>query len=131
MTIRLRGAGAGAALAIVAVLGIHFPLARFGIPLLSLFLALTACVYLGALLAQSQRTPVVISELVVGLIVFVSAALGLLVSPVWLVFGYTSHGLWDWAHDIGAISTGVSAWFPPACAVFDFLIAAFLVILVV
>ncbi len=58
------------------------------------------------------------------------AVLGAVVSVAWLAAGYLVHGLWDWAHDAGAIRTRVSAWFPPACAVFDFLIAAFVVVFV-
>ena len=121
---------AGAALALIAVAAIHFPFAEIGVPLLSLFLALTACVYLGALLAQDQKHGVVLAELTVGLLVFVCAILGTLASAGWLAAGYAVHGLWDWAHDAGGVATHVAAWFPPACAVFDIIIAVFIVLVV-
>ncbi len=35
------------------------------------------------------------------------------------------HGAWDWLHDTKTVSTHVAAWFPPACAAFDFVIAGF------
>ncbi len=120
----------GAALAVVTAVAIHFPFADVAVPLLSLFLALTACVYLGALLAQRQSTGVVVSELAVGIGVFLCAVLGILVSGLWLAGGYAVHGIWDWAHDTGVVTTQVSSWFPPACALFDFIIAAFVVFFV-
>ena len=128
---RIRGAIAGAALALLAISAVHYPLARVSVPLLSLFLALTACVYLGALLAQTQRPAVVAAESAVALVVFVCAALGTLASAGWLAAGYAVHGLWDWAHDAGSIATRAAPWFPPACAVFDILIALFILLLVV
>jgi len=126
---RIRGTLTGGALALIAIVGIHLPLAEIGVPLLSLFLALTACVYLGALLAQQQGLRVVLAESAVSLIVFVCAILGMLVSARWLAAGYAIHGLWDWAHDTGIVTTRVSRWFPPACAVFDFMIAIFVLLL--
>lgn len=127
---RLRGALIGAALAVVAALSLHFPLAGAAVPLLSLFLALTACVYLGALLAQRQATGLVLSELAVGAAVFLCAIFGTLGSVLWLAAGYALHGLWDWAHDAGRVATQVPRWFPPACAIFDFIIAGFVAFLV-
>lgn len=128
---RLTGALVGAALATVAAVAIHFPLAGIGVPLLALFLALTACVYLGALLAQPQTTGVALSEIAVGFAVFLCAIFGTLGSVLWLAAGYALHGLWDWAHDAGWVATQVSKWFPPACAVFDFLIAGFVFFFIV
>lgn len=90
---RLRGAFVGAALAVVAAVGLHFPLAGAAVALLSLFLALTACVYLGALLAQRQTAAVVLSELAVGAVVFLCAIFGTLGSVLWLAAGYALHGL--------------------------------------
>jgi hypothetical protein len=95
--------------------------------LLALFLALTACVYPGALLAQRQKLQVMLSELTLMLVVFVCAFFGTIDSMMWLAAGYAIHGLWDWLHDAEVVATRVSTWFPPACAVFDFIIAAFVV----
>lgn len=127
---RIKSGLSGGALALIAVVAIHFPFAEIAVPLLSLFLALTACVYLGALLAQRQSPAVVISEFAVGLSVFLCAILGTLVSAGWLAAGYGIHGIWDWAHDAGHVTTRVSSWFPPACAIFDIIIAIFVMLFV-
>ena len=124
---RIKGALIGAILAIAAIAGLHSPRTGVAVTLLSLFLALTACVYLGALLVQPQKRGIVLSEFAVGAAVFLCAVLGALVSTIWLAVGYSIHGLWDWAHDAGMVATKVFKWFPPACAIFDFIIAGFVV----
>jgi len=127
---RLKGAIAGSLLGLVVVLGLHMPFSTITVPLLSLFLALTACVYLGALLAQNQPLRVGALEIAVSVIVFGCALLGTLDAPFWLAIGYMIHGLWDWAHDTGMVTTKVSTWFPPLCALFDFVIAGFIFLFV-
>ncbi|MDH3639986.1 MAG: hypothetical protein OES09_16205 [Gammaproteobacteria bacterium] len=105
---RFRDGLIGAALALITMTGIHFPFADIGVPLLSLFLALSACTYLGALLAQQQSTGVALLELAVGIVVFVCAIRS---------SRATRFTEWDWVHDNQFITTRVSRWFPPACAV--------------
>ncbi|MFQ5759969.1 MAG: DUF6010 family protein [Acidiferrobacterales bacterium] len=122
---RIRGAIVGAALGALAAAAIHYLLAGSARPLLALFLALTACVYLGALLAQTQTLLTTVGELLVGGAVFVCAFLGVAFSALWLVAGYVLHGAWDWLHETKTVPTHVAAWFPPACAAFDFVIAGF------
>lgn len=124
----MRGALAGLLLAVVAVALVHGPLESRGQAVLALFLALTACVYLGALLAQNQTMAVAGAELAMGVLVFVCSLQGVGSSPLWLAVGYALHGAWDWAHHVGIVSTRVARWFPPACAVFDLMIAAFVVV---
>lgn len=126
---RARGAITGAVTAVVVVAALHYPAAATSMTLLALFLALTACVYLGALLAQRQTAAIAVSELIVGSTVFLCAVLGLLVSDIWIAVGYSLHGLWDWAHDFGLVTTKIARWFPPLCAVFDFVVAAFVVVI--
>lgn len=128
---RISGAIVGAALAVLAGATIHYSFAASARVLLALFLALTACVYLGALLAQKQPMFTAAGELAVGGTVFVFAFLGVVSSASWLTAGYALHGAWDWLHDVKAVPTRVAQWFPPACAAFDFLIAAFTLIFIV
>ena len=73
---RNKGALIGLALAAIAAVLILGPLASQGRVLLGLFLALTACVYLGALLAQKQTKTVAAAELTVGALVFLCSFLG-------------------------------------------------------
>ena len=125
---RNKGALIGLGLAAIAVVVILGPLASQGRVLLGLFLALTACVYLGALLAQKQTKPVAAAELTVGALVFLCSFLGVASSVLWLAVGYALHGVWDWVHDMGVVPTRVSGWFPPACAIFDLAIAGFVLL---
>ncbi|MBT8447493.1 MAG: hypothetical protein KJO38_10105 [Gammaproteobacteria bacterium] len=120
----------GCALAAIASAAVHAPLSAYAAPLLALFLALTACVYLGALLAQRQTRGVAAAEIAVSSIVFSCAVMGTIAAAYWLAVGYALHGAWDWAHDRKLIATKVASWFPPACAAFDFVIAAFILLLV-
>lgn len=120
-----RGAALGAILAVVAITGLHWPLRSEALNGLALFLALTACVYPGALLAQSTASATAASELAVGIAVFAAAWLGVAHDPLWLAAGYLAHGIWDWGHHAGRIPTRTARWFPPACGVFDVTVAAY------
>lgn len=125
-----RGLLAGGALAAAVLLGLHWPGRPYATELLACFLAFTACVYPGGLLAQAQRRGTVAAELAVALLVLACAVLGLVQSALWLAAGYAAHGAWDWLHHAGRIATRVHRWFPPACALFDFVIAGFVAALV-
>jgi hypothetical protein len=124
-TLPARGALLGLCGAIVAVAGLHWPLENQSRRGLALFLALTACVYPGALLAQSVPLAAAVAETLVGAVVFACAWLAFPFGSIWLTIGYALHGGWDWLHHVHLVPTRVSAWFPPACAVFDFVIAAY------
>lgn len=120
-----RGALLGLCLAVAAVAGLHWPLASQAEIGLALFLSLTACVYPGALLAQVAMRNVAVGEVMVGIVVFGCAWLGLLYGAVWLAVGYALHGVWDWLHHRKVVPVRTREWFPPACAVFDAVIAAY------
>ena len=79
-------------------------------------------------LAQQQGPGTTLGEVAVALAVFVCAFLGVADAAVWLAAGYALHGVWDWFHDIEAVPTRVSRWFPPACAAFDFVVAGFILL---
>jgi hypothetical protein len=116
------------------ILGLLFVLLVHTIPqqparqAIALFLAFTACVYAGALLAQSAPGLSVGLELIVAAVVFVCAAVGLRASTGWLAAGYVLHGVWDLFHRPSAVPTRVASWFPPLCAAFDFVVAIALLI---
>jgi hypothetical protein len=93
--------------------------------LFALFLAYTACVYLGAALAD-MRNNILLIESGVSILFFSFACFGLLYSPIWLVLGYTMHGIWDMLHHPRLIKTRIIKWFPPICAVFDFVVAGYI-----
>jgi hypothetical protein len=59
---------------------------------------------------------------------FLSAAVaGLWVTP-WIVpAAYSIHGIWDYAHN-GARLAPIPSWYPPFCAVYDWVAAAGLVL---
>ncbi len=90
--VKLRAALLGLVAAVVAVLGIHLPFPAFSQLVLALFLSLTACVYLGALLAQAQSRGTWTAELAVATAVFACSLLGMAASTVWLAVGYAIHG---------------------------------------
>ncbi|WP_284641165.1 DUF6010 family protein [Paenibacillus silviterrae] len=93
----------------------------------ALFLGYTACVYLGAALADS-RIQWISVEFGMSLLFFTIAAMGLLVSPMWIGIGFALHGIWDMLHHPKVIKTKVIHWFPPLCAIFDVTVAAYIFI---
>ena len=95
---------------------------------IALFLAFTACVYAGAMLAERPPALVIALELVISAVVFTLAAVGLRASTSALAAGYVLHGFWDLLHRPSAVPTRVAAWFPPLCAGFDFVVAIALLI---
>jgi hypothetical protein len=111
------------------LLGVAFILLVHSVPpmparqMIALFLALTACVYAGALLAQQVPFSIAVVELAVTAIVFALAVVGLRASTTALATGYALHGFWDLAHHPRAVPTRVAPWFPPFCAAFDFVVA--------
>lgn len=117
------------------VLGCVFILAAHMVPpqparqIIALFLAFTACVYAGALLAQQTPAgPIALAELAIAAVVFVCAMIGLRASTMYLAGGYIIHGIWDLFHHPRAVSTRVAVWFPPLCSAFDFVVALALLV---
>jgi len=116
------------------VLGLAFVLLVHSVPpqparqLIALFLAFIACVYCGALLAQSVPTHFAALELAVATAVLVCAVIGLRASTPYLAAGYVLHGAWNVLHHPNVVPTRVARWFPPLCAAFDFVVAVALLI---
>ena len=118
----------GILLGLVFVLVVHSVEPMPARQMIALFLALTACVYAGALLAQQVPFAIAVAELAVTAIVFALAVVGLRASTTALAAGYALHGVWDLAHHPRAVPTRVASWFPPLCAAFDFVVAIALLI---
>ena len=116
------------------VLGLAFVLLVHSVPpqparqLIALFLAFIACVYCGALLAQSVPSHFAALELAVAAAVFACAVIGLRASTPYLAAGYVLHGAWNLLHYPNVVPTRVARWFPPLCATFDFVVAVALLI---
>ncbi len=120
----------GALGAVLVIRLIHFAAAPGDQNLLSqgafgLLLAWTGAIYLGASLAKGEPRWLG-AELAVSLAVLVFAWLGLWGSPKWLAAGYALHALWDAAHHPRLVKTPVVPWFPPLCAAFDLVVAAWI-----
>src|SRR5215472_9189105 len=118
----------GILLALLFLLLVHTAPPMVARQAIALFLAFTACVYVGALLAQQIPPQFVALEIAVAGVVFAFAAVGLRAQTAWLAAGYALHGVWDFAHHPRGVPTRVAAWFPPLCAVFDFVVAIALLI---
>ena len=121
----LRASVLGLVLAVCAIAGLHWPLRNEVLNRLALFLAFTACVYPGALLAQRAAPWATLAEIAIGLGVLACAWLGVTHDPLWIVVGYLVHGIWDWGHHAKRIPTRIKSWFPPACAAFDIAVAGY------
>src|SRR5262249_33537859 len=114
---------AGIALGLVFVLLVHSVEPQPARQMIALFLAFTACVYAGALLAQTVPPQFLFLELAVAAIVFALSVVGLRASTTALAAGYALHGAWDLLHHPRAVPTPVGGWFPPACAAFASVVA--------
>ena len=102
-------------------LSLSLPHAR-AIVLLAILLAALATMYVGAALSTGRTPHVLVESLAAGAFVAL-ATLGVWCSPLFLVFGYLTHGLWDLAHHRQQIATRVPDWWPPLCLVYDWVIA--------
>ena len=102
-----------------------------GLALLALLLAGIAWVYVGSALADGRGRMIAL-EALVALAFLVTAFAGLWYTPWALVVGYFAHGVWDpFHHPPGPKSLGAAVrarWYPPACLVYDWLVAAFVAV---
>ncbi len=94
---------------------------------LAIFMAMIAGVYLGfAAIDGRMRNMVLETVVVTGFIVL--AIVGLKFSLLILAFAYFAHGVWDFLHHPKMIDTKIVIWYPPFCAVYDWSIAAFILV---
>jgi uncharacterized protein DUF6010 len=85
-------------------------------------LALIAGIYGGFAFADG-RVGVVLVEGAALTAFVVLALMGLWVAPGFIAVGLALHGAWDLAHRPRGIPTRLPRWYPPFCAVWDFVFA--------
>ena len=91
---------------------------------LTVFLGAIAGVYLGFSVIDGRPRTIILETTVMA--VFMGLAIiGLKFSLLILAFGYFAHGVWDLMHHPKMVTTKITAWYPPFCAVYDWTIAAF------
>lgn len=115
----------GLGLALSFVIATHYFAGENQLQIFALFLALTSCVYGGAVLTPNGARYSLV-ELPFVVVVFISSVLGILVSPFFLAMGFLIHGIWDMFHHLERIKTPIVNWFPPFCAAFDFITGLFI-----
>ena len=121
----LRGSLIGAALSLPTLaLGAWLPY-YLAVGFFAVLLGVTAGVYLGFALQDGRRL-VILAETVLLLAFMLLAMAALSLNIHLLAFGFFLHGLWDLAHHPRAVQTRLVPWYPPACLVFDWIVAAFI-----
>jgi hypothetical protein len=118
--------GAMALAAAVLTTAVFLP-APQALVLFAVLLGLTAGVYIGFGLADGRSWEQGI-ELVVGLIFFAVAAIGVWVSPLVIAGGFMAHAAWNMFHHPRLVGTQVVMWCPPICAMFDMMMAGYIVV---
>jgi hypothetical protein len=117
----------GGVLAGVTILSVTlFPTDK-AIDLLAMLLAIIGAIYIGFALSDRRQKELWI-ELAAAAVTISLAVAGLWVSPGFLVIGYMFHGAWDIGHHPRLIQTRIVGWYPPACVVYDWIIAAFILV---
>jgi hypothetical protein len=117
----------GGVLAAATILGIAlFPTDK-AVDLLAMLLAIIGAVYIGFALADGRQKELWV-ELTAAAVTISLAVAGLWYSPFFLVIGYMFHGAWDIGHHPRLIQTRIVGWYPPACVVYDWIVAAFILV---
>jgi hypothetical protein len=95
--------------------------------LLTVLLAAIAGIYVGFALMDG-RPRIIVLEIGIALAFVLLATVGTQASLLVLALGYIGHGVWDLAHHPNYVPTRLVPWYPPFCAVYDWLIAAFILV---
>jgi hypothetical protein len=115
------------ALAVSHILLVSLLAADMARVVLAMQLAVIGGIYIGFGIADGRLSAIAVEATQAGL--FFAIALGGVWHSWWcLVAGYFAHGLWDCAHHSHGVPTNVPAWYVPACVVYDWLVAAFIVV---
>jgi hypothetical protein len=121
MWIRAMAIGGGSAL--VTGVGV-FWLRRLDPAIMyALMLAAISFIYVGFAVADGRRR-VLVLESAVALAFFWLATFAITVWAPLAAIGLVAHGLWDMVHHPRGVSTRLPHWYPPACAVYDWVLAA-------
>jgi hypothetical protein len=94
----------------------------------ALGLAFIAAVYIGFAVADGRARVLVVEVVVAGVFVLIASAA--ITGTAWLlVAGFAGHGLKDlWQHRTHFVAN--TGWWPPFCAVVDWVVAAVLIVLI-
>jgi hypothetical protein len=112
------------ALAVTTCVGITFLPEFYARATVSNLLGVIAATYVGFALASRGRLPVW-PQVFVFLGFEALALLGLYLSWWFLIIGLVLHGVWDFLHHGERAQGAVPAWYPPACAIYDWVLAIF------
>lgn len=101
----------------------------------AVILAMMGAIYLGFSLQTGTRSQIA-TELTVATGFFAAALAGLWVTPWILPVAWAAHGIWDYAHHQGSRLASIPSklvaiplWWPPFCAVADWVVAASLAVI--
>jgi hypothetical protein len=119
-------------LAAGTLVGLTSPGQDTGVEAAALILTLVYGIYVGFALTRGDlgALAIEIGFVLVGLVLI---GLGLWRSPGWLAVGFALHGGWDLLHhrDRHVLGVrGVPVWYVPACAVYDWIVAAGVAVLI-
>jgi hypothetical protein len=94
----------------------------------AVLLAAIGVIYVGFGLQTGNRARIVTE--VIAVLGFLSAAFMSLWSTPWIIpAALVMHGIWDYAHHKSSRLAPVPIWYPPFCAVYDWVAAAALAVL--
>lgn len=121
-------AAIGAALA-VATIPFHLLLSKTqSEQFAAMILAVIGAIYVGFGLQTGNRAQIAM-ELTAAFGFLGAALAGLWITP-WIVpAAYVMHGFWDYAHHKSSRLVSIPLWYPPFCAVYDWVAAASLAVL--
>jgi nicotinamide riboside transporter PnuC len=89
----------------------------------AMLLSSIGAIYIGfGLLDSSPKNTAL--EVIIAALFFCIAITGYLVSPVITGVGFLMHGIWDFLHHPKLVTTVVPKWYPPFCAIYDWVLAA-------
>ncbi|WP_051952792.1 DUF6010 family protein [Methylocapsa aurea] len=110
-------------LASVATIPAHFFLSKLQSEQFAcVLLAAIGAIYVGFALQRGSLSQ--IATEIAAAFGFLAAALAGLWLNVWIVpIAYVLHGAWDYAHHQGSKLVTIPVWYPPFCAIYDFVAA--------
>jgi len=117
----------GSVTAIIFCLLIYYLPLNYGQDFLALLLASISSVYLASALKERQ-TKITLTEVVVFLVIFFIAFIGLYYFSFILGAGYFLHAVWSFFHSPHRLGVNIGNYLPRFCLSFNFLIALFIFI---
>lgn len=107
----------------IASLPPHFVLSKTqSIELASTIVAVVGAIYVGFALQRGDVKQIAI-EIVVAMAFLLAALVGMWLNPWAVPAAYVLHGAWDFAHHRNSPLVSIPVWYPPFCAVYDWVFA--------